>query len=120
MIFGGVTPFFGYVTKQNLATSIVAHIDSRMNENNDLPPNQWETPLLGARNKTKRLYKCSFCGLLGHNKKKCKRYLEEGMFAVLDFKTLDVDAYYSISATITLLFSSIVGLNIIPNTSNNC
>ena len=54
--------------------------DDEMNEENNLPPNEWNTPSLGQRTIVKKSWKCGHCGLFGHNKRTCPTFLNQGKF----------------------------------------
>ncbi len=49
-----------------------------MDIKNQLPTNEWVTPLLENRNTTKRRRQCGFCGNLGHNKRTCPQLINNG------------------------------------------
>jgi hypothetical protein len=56
-----------------------------MNENNQLPPNDWNTPVLESRNNIKRVNKCGFCGELQHNKRTCQLFREQREYFLRKF-----------------------------------
>jgi hypothetical protein len=83
------------------------HNDDNMSEKNDLPPNEWETPLLDTRNKTNKQRKCGYCNEFGHNKRTCPLFLNRGTFHSLIFSLLTSTTQYSKTATTlhTVLFA---------------
>ena len=60
-----------------------------MNENKKLPPNEWVTPVLNERPNIKRHKKCGFCGIIGHNKRSCIDFLNQGTILMVVTDVVD-------------------------------
>ena len=51
-----------------------------MSELNNIPPNEWTTPLLEAQSKVKKERKCGYCDGPKHNKRTSQLFLNRGTF----------------------------------------